>query len=355
MNQFFPLVRFGLLLWMSFGTLCRAQEVWRVLPTGTSASLRGLYPIDRSTAWTCGSQATVLRTTDSGRSWTRCKIEGLDEKSELRSIHAWSADEVVVATAGAPCRIYSTKDAGITWKIVYENEHPDAFIDGLRFWDKDRGFVFGDPIEQQLLSLVSQDRGQSFRASCIEQYRLRPAEAGFAASNSSLLVFDSESVWIGLGGATGPAQVLMSDDGGRHWTRSDVDPIPASKSSGVFSLARSPEGQVIAVGGDYMQADKQEGNIALYDPQEKSWKKPNGTLPGGYRSSVIYLPESIQLKLQGSVVRWICAGPNGCDASVDANTWTAMSKQPFHALAVAGDGSVWACGSQGRVGLLAFP
>jgi photosystem II stability/assembly factor-like uncharacterized protein len=160
-----------------------------------------------------------------------------------------------------------SKDAGRTWKIVYENEHPQAFIDGMKFWDDKRGFVFGDPIDERLMALRSDDRGQHWLSSAQQDYRLRPGEAGFAASNSSLMVFEPESVWIGLGGASGAAQVLISDDGGLNWIRSDVESIPGGKSSGIFSLARGAQGQVVAVGGDYMQADGKTVLLATHQIQ----------------------------------------------------------------------------------------
>ena len=327
------------------------QEFWKLVPTGTDASLRGLSAIDQKTAWTCGSQGTLLGTIDGGQTWTRRGIEGL-ESTELRSIHAWSADELVVATAGTPCRIYLSKDAGRTWKIVYENEHPQAFIDGMKFWDEKRGFVFGDPIDGKLMALRSDDRGQHWLSSAQQDYRLGPGEAGFAASNSSLMVFEPESVWIGLGGASGAAQVLISDDGGLNWTRSDVEPIPSGKSSGIFSLARGAQGQVVAVGGDYMQADGKTGNVALYDSVGRVWQRPRGKGPGGFRSSVIYLSQPIRIERSDQgLVHWICAGPNGSEASADAQDWFALSDESFHALAVASDGSLWACGAKGRVGL----
>ena len=31
----------------------RAEEFWKLASTGTEASLRGLSPVDRSTAWAC--------------------------------------------------------------------------------------------------------------------------------------------------------------------------------------------------------------------------------------------------------------------------------------------------------------
>ncbi|MFN6301151.1 MAG: WD40/YVTN/BNR-like repeat-containing protein [Planctomycetota bacterium] len=334
-----------------------AQEFWELVPTHSEASFRGLAPIDRSTAFVCGSQATLMRTVDAGKTWTRCLIEGLESKTELRSIHAWSADELIVATAGVPCRIYYSKDAGKTWTIVYENTHPDAFLDALRFWDDQKGFAFGDPIDGKLLALASDDRGQTWRESAKEGFPLQEGEAGFAASNSSLMVFGPESSWIGLGGAEGFASVLMSNDRGANWNRSSVKTIPSNKSSGIFSLARSPLGQVVAVGGDYQQALGDQGNVAVFDTESKLWRESKGQKPHGFRSSVVYLNKNIRVERtsprgpQQVVVRWICAGLSGCDASADGEDWFGLSDQAFHAMAVASDGSIWACGSQGKVGL----
>jgi len=345
------------LIWITLSVICFgnrlwAEDFWELVSTDTVASLRGLSPVDRTTAWTCGSQATLLRTIDGGRNWTRVAIEGLDAKTELRSIHAWSAEEAVVATAGSPCRIYRTRDAGRTWRNVYENTRPEAFIDALRFWDQSCGFAFGDPIDGKLMALMSDDRGQSWRMPGVEEYPLRELEAGFAASNSGLLLFGERNVWIGLGGASGPAQVLNSSDRGSTWKRDSVSPIPSGKTSGVFSLARSHEGVVVAVGGDYTQVDRREGNIARWDPAKAAWEEVEGAGPSGYRSSVIFLSKPIGYGgASTKQMRWICVGPNGCDGSEDARDWFVLSRESFHALAVAGDGSIWACGGQGRVGL----
>jgi photosystem II stability/assembly factor-like uncharacterized protein len=292
-----------------------------------------------------------VRTTDAGSTWRRAAIEGLDTKTELRSIHAWSADELIVATAGTPCRIYYSKDGGTSWKIVYENAHPEAFIDAMRFWDRRRGFAFGDPINGKLMGLGSDDSGASWRASALQERPLRPGTAGFAASNSSLMLFGQASVWIGLGGASGPSEVLMSDDAGATWTSQQVHAIPSGKSSGIFSLARNPQGQVVAVGGDYTQADATEGNIALYEPQTRVWTKPEGQVPRGFRSCVIHLAHPIGVSPRESQMHWICSGTNGCDASQDGQRWFPISDESFHTMAVAIDGSLWACGAKGRVGL----
>ncbi|MCY3006705.1 MAG: YCF48-related protein [Planctomycetota bacterium] len=349
------------LLLESLAGVSRAEEFWKIVATGTEASLRGLSPVNRSTAWACGSQSTLVRTIDGGQTWTRHTIEGL-KGTELRSIHAWSADELVVATAGSPCRIYKTANAGQSWDLVYENQNPQAFIDGLRFGDDEQGFAFGDPIDSKLMALRSDDRGRTWARPAAEDFRLKEGEAGFAASNSSLLVFrpktdrsktrGSLSVWIGLGGASGPAQILISSDAGASWTRSGIAMIPSGKSAGIFSIAMSPEGRAVAVGGDYMEPDSNRGNIAIYDSDTGVWQAAEGQVPRGFRSSVVFLPEALSIDHpRASWIRWICAGPSGCDFSEDGKTWYALSEQPFHSLAVASDKSLWACGPEGRVGM----
>ena len=336
--------------------VAQAEEFWKLAPTGTEASLRGLSPVDRSTAWACGSRSTLVRTIDGGMTWTTHPIEGL-ETTELRSIHAWSADELVVATAGSPCRIYRTSNAGQSWDIVYENPNPQAFIDGLRFVDQKEGFAFGDPIDSKLMALRSGDRGLTWQSAGVEDYRMHEHEAGFAASNSSLLVFRTKpaerlSVWIGLGGAVGAAQILISNDAGMSWSRSSIVAIPSGKSAGIFSIAMSPEGRAVAVGGDYMEPDSNRGNIAIYDSDTGVWQTAEGQVPRGFRSSVVFLPEALSIEHpRASWTRWICAGPNGCDFSEDGKTWYALSEQPFHSLSVASDKSLWACGPEGRVGI----
>ncbi len=341
-------VFFALVFALSLAANLSAQEspraFWNIFSTGTNASFRGLHAIDRSCVWACGSQGTVVRTVDGGATWTKHSIEGL-EQTELRSIHAWSANELVIATAGTPCRIYRSNDAGASWAIAYENADPKAFIDGLRFWDDEHGFAFGDPLGNRLAAWISRDRGKTWQESSDVSFAMRDGEAGFAASNSSLLVFGERSIWIGLGGAEGTADVLMSDDAGSSWRRSQVSPIPSGKSSGVFSLARRPDGKAIAVGGDYMQSDRAEGSIAILDPGTDTWRSPRGQGPRGYRSSVVYCERAIQQ------FHWIAVGPSGCDGSFDGERWSPLSDEPFHALSVAADGSLWASGGTGRIAM----
>jgi photosystem II stability/assembly factor-like uncharacterized protein len=320
------------------------QVVWSVKDTTSEASLRGLASIDRSIAWVCGSGGAILQTRDGGSTWQMRSIPEMDQV-EFRSIHAWDADRAVVATAGQPANIYKTIDGGLKWTTVYSSDAAEAFFDGLHFWDQDNGIAFSDPIDGRLLIVTSQDAGHSWTAiDKTDSPQVDTLEAGFAASNSSLAVTSSRLAWIGLGGGTQNAsRVVRSEDRGKTWRSHPVAPIQHGPSSGIFSVAFQNDNSGVAVGGNYQLPEQDTSNIAITDDSGVTWRTTSGTRPGGYRSCVVY---------DSMGQRWITAGPSGCDFSRDRETWTTLSDIGFHAMHVAQDGTVWACGSKGRVAIL---
>ena len=115
-----------------------------------------------------------------------------------------------------------------------------------------------------------------------------------------------------------------------------------SASAGIFSLATNGT-LLVAVGGDYKNESNSEGNIALSDDGGETWRRPHGSKPRGYRSAVSYsAPAHV----------WFAVGPSGTDYSRDGEHWTAFSDIGFHSLSCTRDGTLWASGSDGRVGRL---
>ncbi|MFY7875967.1 MAG: YCF48-related protein [Pirellula sp.] len=335
-----------------------AFQEWQVFDTGTTASLRGLIVVDDQVAWACGSKGTVIRTVDGGSTWTKHTVTGFSETGteaiEFRSIHAWDSQKVLVATAGQPARIMRSLNGGVDWDCAFEHPSPQAFLDGMRFWDKQRGLAFSDPVDGKMLILKTDDGGGSW--SPIDS-QLLPSmdkgEAGFAASNSSLFLYSPGSAWIGLGGTEGgESRMFQTQDGGRSWAVHTVPPVARNESSGIFSIAFQDVRRGIAVGGNYRLDSDASSNIAITEDGGLHWRHTNVNRPRGFRSSIVFAKAPSGLTWWGHQAVWIACGPSGCDWSTDGETWESLSDIGFHALSVSAQGAVWASGAQGRVAIL---
>lgn len=320
---------------------------WKPFQLHPRSSLRGIYPIDSNNLWVCGSEGVVIRYSRRDEQVTLGHISGL-EHAEIRSIHAWDDKNAIIATSGQPACIFKTSDGGVSWKEVYRSSNSTSFFNGLKFLGADKGVVFGDPIDGRMELLITRDAGATWRRiPSADAPLLLQGEAGFAASNSSLLLTD-DFVWIGLGGTEGgnaavlsiPTNQLFESPSASDWKRTEVRSISRSPSRGIFSLARSGN-KLVAVGGDYKQPFEREGTLSLSDSLGATWRQSKGTGVRAFRSAVLYHP---------GISRWICTGPTGTDISQDGETWIPLSELGFHTLGLAKDGSVWGAGADGLAG-----
>src|SRR6478735_2376486 len=91
---------------------------WRMTPTGTTERFRGLAPVSRDVAWVSGTNGTVVRATDGGRTWGDVSPQGLGTAAlEFRDIEAFDARHAVILSIGEgeDSRILVTDDGGATW------------------------------------------------------------------------------------------------------------------------------------------------------------------------------------------------------------------------------------------------
>lgn len=328
-------------------TACRvwSQEpriTWELGPTGSQSSLRGLHAVSDECLWACGSQATVLRSEDAGSSWINCGPTQYAQL-EFRSIYALDSRAACIASAGSPAVILRTQDAGATWEEVYHHASPQAFIDGLKFWNEKQGIAFGDPLDGHWLVVETADGGRSWRPISNDHIPAASAqEAGFAASNSAMHIASEGRVWIGTGG--------LDANHSRVYARADWDaaswsvvecPLISNPTSGIFSIAtgRDP-GLVVAVGGDY-RPDEQSRTTAAYSLDAgRTWQLSEQP-PQSFRSCVVRLPEDV------AGLQFLATGPTGTDVSADGRHWRGMSAEGFHVLATSPT-AVYAAGPAGR-------
>jgi photosystem II stability/assembly factor-like uncharacterized protein len=309
-------------------------------------SVRGMSIVDDSVAWISGNNGYVGKTTNGGRDWLLNQIKGF-EKSELRSLYAFSETAAVVANAGSPAHILATNDGGVTWHEVYKNENKDAFFDGIDFWNEKEGVIYGDPIRKKMLLLRTRDGGlhwEEIPGSPV----LEDGEASFAASGTGIRCLKNnlpagrqETAVIATGGKV--SRLWISKDKGLHW---DVIPTPiiqGESSTGIFSISFWDEKKASIVGGNYLKDSLSIDHNFYTVDGGKHWLKPNKPTRG-YRECVEYITEKMM----------IATGPSGTDISYNGGmNWTPLSdEKSFHVVRKARTGSLILLAGNSKVALL---
>ena len=315
---------------------------WHDTPTGSTASLRGVSAVSASTAWSSGSEGTVLRTVDRGATWQEVGPPGTDAL-QFRDIEAFDANRAVILSVGpgSDSRIYVTSDAGQSWTLAFENDDPNAFYDCMTFFDNRRGLALSDPPDGvKFRILATSDGGQNWHV--VDPAGMPPALAGefaFAASGQCIVSDHGRRAWFGTGGGA-EARVFRSDDRGQTWSVSATTMF-SSPSAGIFALAFNGQQRGLAVGGDFASPTASD-NFASTRDGGSTWQLVPGA-PPEYRSGAAWV--------DGHSV--IAVGPQGSDVSTNGGTsWQRFDDGSLHTTDCASPVSCWASGANGRIAYL---
>ncbi len=315
---------------------------WETLSTPTTSSLRGLSAVSEDIAWASGSMATVIRTIDGGKNWQQFTFD-VPDSLQFRDVEAFGQDTAYVLSAGTPGLIFKTNDGGQSWAKQYENKSSGIFLDGMAFWDAQRGVVMGDPLEGSFVILRTTESGRNWERIAAENLTA-PAEgeAGFAASGTNIVALGTQHAWFASGGKQ--SRVFRSTDGGLSWTPHKLPVIQGASSQGIFSLAFADTLMGVAVGGDFLAPDDNTRVAAYTTDGGISWRLAE-QMPGGYRSGVAYFAKD-QL--------FIATGTNGTDYSTDfGKSWLPLDTAGYHSIQpVPGQSAAWLSGNAGKVAKL---
>ncbi len=269
-------LRFGVLVLFGCGLLTHALASRPTLKlrestTGMEASLRGVAVAGKDEAWVSGSEGTVMRTNDAGKSWERVRVPDADEL-DFRDVEIPRPGTVLLMAAGPgkASKLLRSVDSGKSWKVVLQNSKPDGFFDGMDFDETGtHGLLYGDPINGRLDLYVTHDGGASWAPTPSESRPLlQQGEYGFAASGTGITISNSV-VYVATGGAV--ARVWRSTDWGKSWAVAAAPVHAGDESSGIFSIGFLDANLGLVVGGDYAQPELKEGNLARSSDGGKTW------------------------------------------------------------------------------------
>lgn len=326
--------------------LALIAPTWTSQTSGVTARLRGVSAVNERIAWASGASSTVLRTTDGGATWQKLTVTS--DTLDFRDIDAIDADTAYALSIGngPASRIYKTTDAGATWTMQFKSDAQKEFLDAMSFWDANHGIVFGDSVDGQLYILLTDNGGRTWTR--VPPASLPPAlegEGAFAASGTNIAVFGKTHAWIGTG-AGAKARVLRTADRGRTWQVANT-PLTAAQSAGIFSIAFRDAKHGIVVGGDYRKEQEAVDNLAITSDGGATWKLVKGL--SGFRSVVAYVPGTNKPAL-------VALGPSGGDYSLDdGQTWSRIEGPGFDTFSfVPRKSTGWAAGANGALGKLVF-
>jgi len=299
-------------------------------------SIRALEVIGDDELWFAGSNGKVGYTQDGGASWRIDSISMDGNPLEFRSI-AITGEAVFLFSIGSPAYLLKSMDEGKTWLTVYEENHPDAFYDCMKFWDDAHGIAMGDPTDGCLSIILTEDGGNTWhKLDCFNLPSSPEGEAAFAASNTNISLV-GDHAWIASGGKR--ARVFHSPDRGKSWEVKDTPIQQGGKMTGIFSMDFYDERQGIIVGGNWENQEDNTGNKAITIDGGKTWQLLTDGQGPGYRSCVQYIPNT-----QGKGI--IAVGIPGISISKDGGqSWEDIEQTYFYTIRFTSSGKVaWLAG-----------
>ena len=308
-----------------------AQKI-EILTDSIQSSFRGLSVVDNNIVWVSGSNGTVGKSLDGGKTWKWIIVKGF-EKTDFRDIEAFDKKTAVIMGIAEPAYILRTTDGGENWNVVFEDTAKGMFLDAMEFWNIQSGIVIGDPINGRFFIGRTFDGGKTWRGIPEQNKPIADSgEACFASSGTNIRKLNkSEAVFVS-GGLS--SHIFIRDK------KISIPILQGKESTGANSIAVKNSKTMIVVGGDFTTKDAITKNCVITENGGNTWFAPK-TPPSGYRSCVEYLFKN----------KWITCGLNGADISDDNGmNWKNISKESFHVCRKAKKGNAVYLAGNGRVG-----
>ncbi len=253
---------------------------------------------------------------------------------EFRAIAATN-NAIFILSIGNPALLYQYKND--TLKLVYKEENKKVFYDAMQFFDDKNGIAMGDPTDNCLSVIKTNDGGNSwYKIPCSKLPKVEQGEAAFAASNTNLKVINN-NVWMVTGGKK--IRVFHSFDKGKNWTVTTTPIIQGKNTTGIYTVDFFDENNGIIAGGDYTNKSEASINKAITNDGGKTWKPIAKNSSPNYVSCVQYVPDSNGKKVVAVSTNGIFYSKN------DGKNWEKLSDKGYYSIQFVTKNLAWLSGN----------
>jgi photosystem II stability/assembly factor-like uncharacterized protein len=253
---------------------------------------------------------------------------------EFRSI-ATTKKAIFILSVGNPALLYQYKNDSL--KLVYKEEGKNVFYDAMQFFDNENGIAMGDPTDNCLSVIKTNDGGNSwYKVPCSQLPKVEQGEAAFAASNTNIKKINNK-VWMVSGGKK--ARVFYSLDKGFTWKVSATPVIQGKSTTGIYSIDFYDENNGIIAGGDYTNKFGDATNKAITTNGGKTWSALATKQSPKYISCVQYIPKSNGEKIMAVSTNGIFYSSN------KGKYWNKLSDKGFYAIQFVNKNKAWLSGN----------
>lgn len=256
---------------------------------------------------------------------------------EFRSLAVTSNGAFLLSVAN-PALLYKISKDRKTVTLVYQEDNEKVFFDSMQFLNDDFGLAMGDPVENCLNVIVTNDRGNTWtKIPCENLPKVDDGEAAFAASNTNLILREN-SVFMVSGGKK--ARCFVSNDKGKSWKVYDTPIVQGETMTGIFTADFYDNKIGIIAGGNYEKQESNSKNKAITLDGGKTWKLIAEGKDFGYASCIQFVPNS-----DGNQI--VCVGGTGIHYSNDrGENWKLLNEtKDLYTLRFQNDSIAYAAGN----------
>jgi photosystem II stability/assembly factor-like uncharacterized protein len=273
--------------------------------------------LDENYLWYAGNDGNYGKVNLQTNKVSKFMIQSNSTVNEIRSI-AQTNEYIFLLAVANPANLYKISKKDNSQQVVYTELNEKVFYDSMQFKDELNGMAMGDPTEDCLSVIITNDGGNSWKkVSCDNLPKVVEGEAAFAASNSNLMLKKSKSFMVSGGKK---ARLFASDDFGKNWQVYETPIIQGEAMTGIFSADFYNDKIGFIAGGNYEKPNDNSDNKAMTFDGGKTWRLVANGAGFGYASCVQFVPNS-----KGKAL--VSVGANGIQYTNDfGNSWKMLNE-----------------------------